>query len=211
MFFCEFCAISNSLSYRTHLVTASVTCRYSQTAVSYILKMRGCTQQRILAHQQIHLELPSQQTNCTIPRIPTHCSECTCRLRVTKPQGQFGMKTNCFRFSRHSYNNQLWICWHPGSTHNYILHRNQAETVQQQMRSCILDTGKTEKNINLKLSEKKFLLRTVFFAHKNKYTKKLLYLTKTGKQRDGWKPLTIITKSSTLDVAAVLDPPLKHN
>ena len=26
---------------------------------------------------------------------------------------------------------------------------------------------------------------------------------------NGWKPLTIITKSSTLDVAAVLDPPLK--
>ena len=25
---------------------------------------------------------------------------------------------------------------------------------------------------------------------------------------NGWKPLTIITKSSTLDVAAVLDPPL---
>ena len=24
---------------------------------------------------------------------------------------------------------------------------------------------------------------------------------------NGWKPLTIITKSSTLDVAAVLDPP----
>ena len=26
---------------------------------------------------------------------------------------------------------------------------------------------------------------------------------------DGWKALTIITKSSTLDVAALLDPPLK--
>ena len=26
---------------------------------------------------------------------------------------------------------------------------------------------------------------------------------------NGWKPLTIITKSSTLDVAAVLDLPLK--
>ena len=25
---------------------------------------------------------------------------------------------------------------------------------------------------------------------------------------NGWKPLTIITKSPTLDVAAVLDPPL---
>ena len=25
---------------------------------------------------------------------------------------------------------------------------------------------------------------------------------------NGWRPLTIITKSSTLDVAAVLDPPL---
>ena len=25
---------------------------------------------------------------------------------------------------------------------------------------------------------------------------------------NGWKPITIITKSSTLDVAAVLDPPL---
>ena len=25
---------------------------------------------------------------------------------------------------------------------------------------------------------------------------------------NGWKPLTMITKSSTLDVAAVLDPPL---
>ena len=25
----------------------------------------------------------------------------------------------------------------------------------------------------------------------------------------GWKPLTIITKSSILDVSAVLDPPLK--
>ena len=28
---------------------------------------------------------------------------------------------------------------------------------------------------------------------------------------NGWKPLTIITKSSTLDVAAVLDPPLISN
>ena len=28
---------------------------------------------------------------------------------------------------------------------------------------------------------------------------------------NGWKPLTIITKSSTLDVAAVLDPPLTSN
>ena len=27
---------------------------------------------------------------------------------------------------------------------------------------------------------------------------------------NGWKPLTIITKRSILDVAAVLDPPLKH-
>ena len=26
---------------------------------------------------------------------------------------------------------------------------------------------------------------------------------------NGWKPLTIITKNSTLDVAAVLDPPLE--
>ena len=26
---------------------------------------------------------------------------------------------------------------------------------------------------------------------------------------NGWKPLTIITKSSTLDIAAVLDPSLK--
>ena len=26
---------------------------------------------------------------------------------------------------------------------------------------------------------------------------------------NGWKPLTIITKSSTLDVAAILDPPLR--
>ena len=26
---------------------------------------------------------------------------------------------------------------------------------------------------------------------------------------NGWKPLTIIKKSSTLDVAAVLDPPLE--
>ena len=28
---------------------------------------------------------------------------------------------------------------------------------------------------------------------------------------NGWKPLTIITKSSILDVAAVLDPPLQTN
>ena len=27
---------------------------------------------------------------------------------------------------------------------------------------------------------------------------------------NGWKPLTIITKSSILDVAAVLDPPLQY-
>ena len=27
---------------------------------------------------------------------------------------------------------------------------------------------------------------------------------------NGWKPLTIITKSSILDVAAVLDPPLNY-
>ena len=28
---------------------------------------------------------------------------------------------------------------------------------------------------------------------------------------NGWKPLTIITKSSMLDVAAVIDPPLHFN
>ena len=59
-------------------------------------------QQRCLAHQQVHLELPSQQTNCNVCRVSSQCSECTCRLGVTKRQGQFRTETRCFRFSRDS-------------------------------------------------------------------------------------------------------------
>ena len=40
------------------------------------------TQQRTLAHQQVRLELPSQQMNCTVFRVPSQCSKCTCRLKV---------------------------------------------------------------------------------------------------------------------------------
>lgn len=48
---------------------------------------RGYTQQRTLAHQKIHFGLPSQQTNCTVCKGPTQCSDCTSRLIVTKNQG----------------------------------------------------------------------------------------------------------------------------
>ena len=60
----------------------------------------GYTQQRTLAHQQVHLELPSQQTNCNVCRVPSQCSKCTCRLGITKCQGQFRLETRCFSFPR---------------------------------------------------------------------------------------------------------------
>ena len=46
----------------------------------------GYTQQRTLAHQQVHLELPSQQTNRNVCGVPSPCSKCTCRLGITKCQ-----------------------------------------------------------------------------------------------------------------------------
>ena len=61
----------------------------NKTALLYLLKMgegRGYTQQRTLAHQQVHLELPSQQTNRNVCGVPSPCSKCTCRLGITKCQ-----------------------------------------------------------------------------------------------------------------------------
>ena len=54
----------------------------------------------MLSHQQIHLELPSHETNCNLCRGPSQCSKCTRRLRITKCQGQFRMETRCFSFPR---------------------------------------------------------------------------------------------------------------
>ena len=45
------------------------------------------SQQRTLANQQVYLELLSWQTNRTVCRVPSGCSECTCRHGVTKRQG----------------------------------------------------------------------------------------------------------------------------
>ena len=60
----------------------------------------GYTQQRTLAHQQVHLELPSQQTNWNVCRVPFFCSKCTCRLGITKCQGKYRLETRCFSFPR---------------------------------------------------------------------------------------------------------------
>ena len=74
----------------------------------------GYTQQRTLAHQQVHLELPSQQTNCNVCRVPSQCSKCTCRLGITKCQGQFRLETRCFSFPRdcntHGTTNSGFFC-----------------------------------------------------------------------------------------------------
>ena len=53
-----------------------------------------------LAYQKVHLELPSQQTNCTVCWVPSECSECSCRLGFTNRQGEFRMETKCFIFLR---------------------------------------------------------------------------------------------------------------
>ena len=72
-----------------------------KNAILYLSKMGGGhRQQRILAHQQVNLDLTSQQTDCTACRVPYQFSECTCRLRVTKRQGQVIMETKRFSFSR---------------------------------------------------------------------------------------------------------------
>ena len=42
------------------------------------------------------MELPSQQTNCNVCKVPSQCSECTRRQGITKRQGQFRMETRCF-------------------------------------------------------------------------------------------------------------------
>ena len=77
-------------------------------------RYRGYTQQRTLAHQQVHLELPSQQTNCNVYKVPSPCSECKCRLGITKRQGQFRMETRCFTFPRdcniHETTNSGSVC-----------------------------------------------------------------------------------------------------
>ena len=72
----------------------------NKTVLSYLLNVGAYPQQRTLVHQQVHLEIPSQQTNCTVCILPSQCFECTCRLRVKKRQGQFKVETKSFSFSR---------------------------------------------------------------------------------------------------------------
>ena len=77
-------------------------------------KNGGYTHQRTLAHQQVHLELPSQQTNCNVCRVPFQCCKCTYKLGIKKCQGQFRMKTRCFSFPRdcntHGTTNSGSVC-----------------------------------------------------------------------------------------------------
>ena len=86
----------------------------NKTALSYLLKMGGYILQRTPAHQQVNLELPSQQTNCNVCRVPSECSKCACRLGITKCRGQFRMETRCFSFPRdcntHGTNNSGSVC-----------------------------------------------------------------------------------------------------
>ena len=60
----------------------------------------GYTQQRTFGHQQVHLKLPSQQTNCNVYIGPSQYSKRTCRLEITKCLGKFRMETRCFSFQR---------------------------------------------------------------------------------------------------------------
>ena len=87
-------------------------------------KNGGYTHQRTLAHQQVHLELPSQQTNCNVCRVPFQCCKCTYKLGIKKCQGQFRMETRCFSFPRdcntHGTTNSGSVC---------ILHGNQTQAV----------------------------------------------------------------------------------
>ena len=77
-------------------------------------KNGGYTHQRTLAHQQVHLELPSQQTNCNVCRVPFQCCKCTYKLGIKKCQGQFRMETRCFSFPRdcntHGTTNSGSVC-----------------------------------------------------------------------------------------------------
>ena len=69
----------------------------------------GYKTQRAYAHERIHLGLPSQQTNYTICRVPSHCSECPHRLGVTQLQRSFKLEDESFNFPRDSNtrNNRL--------------------------------------------------------------------------------------------------------
>ena len=91
-----------TIKYRNSLADRQQDC----TFISFENWGGGCgyTQQRTLARPSAspfgHFELPSQQTNCNVCRVPSQCSKCICRLGITKCQGQFRMETRCFSFPR---------------------------------------------------------------------------------------------------------------
>ena len=100
---------------------------------------RGYTQQRTLAHQQVHLELPSQQTNCNVCRVSSQCSKCTCRLGIEKCHGQFRMEIRCFGFPRdrntHGTTNSASVFIKTVTNFLDTLHGNQNKVVSRDLRT----------------------------------------------------------------------------
>ena len=105
---CDSNIYKRTIKYSSSLADRQQDC----TFISF--KNGGYTQHRTLERQQVHLELPSQQTNCNVCRVPSQCSKCTCRLGIKKCQGQFRMETKCFGFLRdcntHGTTNSGFVC-----------------------------------------------------------------------------------------------------
>ena len=83
----------------------------------------GYTQQRTLAHQQVHLELPSQQTNCYVCRVPSQCPDVHADWKLRNIKDNSKWKVDILLFQE--------IATHLGqqSEHNFLdtLHGNQTQ------------------------------------------------------------------------------------